>query len=275
MKKPIIIANWKMQLSLEEAQHLTKEIAGQYKKSKKDLSRIKMVLCPSFTSLEGVGRILEKHSLFAAKNKTSSEEKSEEKGICLGAQNLFWEEKGAFTGEVSPRELRELGVSYVIVGHSERRENFQESDEMIHKKIKTALEQNFVPILCVGETFEQRQQGKKDYVIIKQVDAALRGIHLKANQKIVIAYEPIWVIGSGQAVEPEEAEYVNRVIYQQVLDFFPLPVVRQNVWFTYGGSVNSAKIKQFIDQETIDGVLVGGASLDADEFIKMSDIIAS
>ena len=266
MKKKIIIANWKMNLLPGQVEKLTEEILTGLKKSSKDLAKIDIVLAPSFVGFLGVAKKLWPKSFLKSRLKFP---------IYLGAQDLFWETKGAFTGEVSPEELKEFGVSHVIIGHSERREIFGETDEMVHKKVKAALEAGIIPIICVGETFEERREGQKDYVIIRQLSKALEGINLKASQKIIIAYEPIWVIGSGQAVAPEEAEYVNRVIYQRMVDLYPWPIVRNNIRIIYGGSVDRENVKDFVSQETIDGVLVGGASLKADEFVKIAEIIAS
>ncbi|MGC9048948.1 MAG: triose-phosphate isomerase [Patescibacteria group bacterium] len=251
MKKNIIIANWKMNLGLAQTISLTKDILNGLKKIKKDWSKIDIVLCPSFVYLSEVKKLIMKSN------------------IELGAQDCFWEERGAYTGEISPAQLKEIGCRYLIIGHSERRQNLNETDEMIHKKVKAALESDLVPILCVGETFEERQRGVKDYVIINQVSRALDGINLKANQQLIIAYEPVWVIGTGQAVNPTEAEYVSRVILQRIIDLYPLPIVRNNIRIIYGGSVDQTNVKNFVEQETVDGILVGGASLKAAEFVAM------
>lgn len=257
MKKNIIIANWKMNLGLSQTISLTKDILSGLKKNKKDWAKIDIILCPSYVYLSEVKNLINKSD------------------IALGAQDCFWEERGAYTGEVSPAQLKEMDCQYVIIGHSERRQYLNETDEMIHKKIKTALEVGLIPILCVGETFEERQKGIKDYVIINQVNRALEGINLKANQQLIIAYEPVWVIGSGQAVKPEEAEYANRIILQQVIDLYPLPIIRSNIRTIYGGSVDHTNVKDFVQQDTIDGVLVGGASLRAEEFVKMINQLIS
>ena len=260
MKKSIIIANWKMQLSLKEAKVLAKEILDRLKKIKKKEKKLidfDLVLCPPFISL------LEVSKIFGPK-----------KDILLcGAQDCFWEEKGGFTGEISPKSLKELGCTHVIIGHSERRKILKETDEMVHKKVKAALKTGLIPIICVGETRDQRDKGLKEQTIINQVSKALDGISLKASQKIIIAYEPIWVIGSGWAIEPTEAGYMCKIIYQRIIDLYALPIVRNNIRLIYGGSVDSTTIKTFISQEKIDGVLVGGASLKLKEFIKMCELI--
>ncbi|MCX7778702.1 MAG: triose-phosphate isomerase [Patescibacteria group bacterium] len=252
MKNKIFIANWKMSISLTETENLTKEILAALKKIK-NLGNLEIVLCPSFTALPKVGELIKKTEM----------------PICLGAQDVFWEERGAYTGEISVLMLKELGVKYIIVGHSERRNYLKEDDEMIHKKVKVILNHGLIPILCVGEKFEERQIGQKDFVIIQQVSAALDGIHFDEKNQIVIAYEPVWVIGSGQAVEPTEAEYTHRVIKQRLIDFLPIDFIENNVRIIYGGSVEQNNVSDFLEQENVDGVLVGGASLKTDEFLSM------
>jgi len=257
MKKKIIIANWKMSLGLKETGSLTSEILKGLKKIK-NLQNLEIVLCPSFIALPMVKELVKNSSL----------------PIFLGAQNVFWEEKGAYTGEVSVSMLKELGVNYIIVGHSERRDYLKEDDEMVHKKIRIVLDYNLIPILCIGETFEERQLGQKDYVIIKQLSTSLEGINFEKNDQLVIAYEPVWVIGSGQAVAPEEAEYTNQVIIQRLIDLFPMELVKNNFRIIYGGSVDSTNIKNFARRK-IDGFLVGGASLEALEFLKIIELCSS
>ncbi|TSC95944.1 MAG: triosephosphate isomerase (TIM) [Parcubacteria group bacterium Athens1014_10] len=248
MPKMIFIANWKMNLGLKETVILIKQLLGGLKKIKNNLE---IVICPSFTVLSEASKLLKKGN------------------IKLGSQDVFWEEKGAYTGNISPKMLKEIGCEYVIIGHSERRQYLGETDEMAHQKIKAAIKEGLIPILCVGETFEERQEGQKDYIIIKQVTKALEGISLSRGQKIIIAYEPVWVIGSGQAVKPEEAEYTNQIIKQSLIDLYPRDIVEQNFRIIYGGSVDSSVIKSFVERSVIDGVLVGGASLKTKDFIKM------
>lgn len=253
MKKKIIVANWKMNLSLSESERLTRSILKGLIPFKKKLAKVEIVFCPHFTALPLVKNLISRTKI----------------KIGLGAQNVFWEKKGAFTGEISSLMLKEFDCQYVICGHSERREYFKETDEMIHKKVVAVLDSGLIPILCVGEKFDQRQNGAKDYVIIQQVSHALEGVNLDSNQQLIIAYEPVWVIGSGQAVRPQEAEYTHQVIYQRLIDLFPLELVQKNIRIIYGGSVDSSNIKGFLDKKAIDGVLVGGASLKADEFVKI------
>ncbi len=241
-QKPIIIANWKMKLGISQSVELAKEI----KKSASKNDNI--VICPSFVSLLEIAKVL----------KSSR--------IKLGGQDCFWEEAGAFTGEISASQLREVGCEYVILGHSERRTYLKETDEMVHQKIKMALAAKLTPIICVGETFEQRQQGAKDYILIQQTTKALAGAEISLNQKVIIAYEPVWVIGSGQAVEPGEAAAAHQVIRQALFDLFSPSLVKNNFSVIYGGSVDGTNVAQFTNLENTSGVLVGGASLNLKDF---------
>lgn len=233
-----------MKLGHDAAPVLARKMAKTAEKYK--LAEI--VLCPSFTEIASVATAI--------------------KGtrVKLGAQNCFWEETGAFTGEISAKVLKEYGTNYVLVGHSERREHLGETDEMIHKKIRLLLSIGLTPVLCIGETFEERQSGQKDVVLLHKISKALNGISLNTLSNLVIAYEPIWVIGSGQAVDPHEAEQTNRVIKHALYDLFPPSLVENNVRTVYGGSVDPDNVSSFMTQSTIDGVLVGGASLDATTF---------
>jgi len=194
----------------------------------------------------------------------------------LGAQDVFWARNGAYTGEVSIATLKELGVKYVILGHSERREFLNETGGIINKKVKAVIESGLIPVICVGETFEERRDGLKDAVVTNQVAAALNEILLRPGQKVVVAYEPVWMIGSGQAVSPEEVEHTHLVIKQAIFDLAyengwlePDVVVHHDLKIIYGGSVDEENIKGFIERSAINGVLVGGASLSAEEVYKL------
>ncbi len=246
-----LIANWKMNLTAADSQVHVKNII---KNITPYLAGVHAVICPAFTALATVGEIL---------NNTQ---------VSLGAQDCFWEESGSFTGEVSPGMLKDLGVSHIIVGHSERRQQLNETEEMINKKMQAVLRAGLVPILCVGETFSERQLGRKDFVIAGQVESALKNIQL-VNKNILIAYEPVWVIGSGQAVKIDEAEHAARVIKQVLIDLYPNLDLKKEVGILYGGSVDAKNISYFTSSHVLDGVLVGGASLDADEFSQMAEII--
>lgn len=246
MKKKIIIANWKMSLSQAQALALTQALLESIKD--RPLDNLELVVCPSFNVLSEVGRLLAKSN------------------IALGAQDCCWEEAGAYTGEVSPQVLKEIGCQFVILGHSERRKYLGESDQLINSKVKSALKNGLAPILCVGETFEERQAGNKDFVIMQQLEKGLSGVNLGSADRLVIAYEPVWVIGSGQAVAAAEAEHTNQVVRQVLLDHFAPQKIEEQIHLIYGGSVNPENIKEFMLEPTIAGALVGGASLEAKTF---------
>jgi len=248
MDKTYLIANWKMQLPLKEAISLAKEIANA---SVGFTAQAEIVLCPSFDSILMVAEELKNSS------------------IKLGAQDCFWEAEGSYTGEISPKFLAEAGVKYVILGHSERRQNLGENNHQINLKIRAALSVGLIPILCVGETFEERQEGRKDFVIMQQLNHSLHDIKLLTNDFLIVAYEPVWVIGSGQAVDPEEAEHTSQVIKQTLFDLFGTEIYKQQTAVIYGGSVNPNNFKSFLEQTTIKGALVGTASLEAETFTEM------
>ncbi|MFH2136270.1 MAG: triose-phosphate isomerase [Patescibacteria group bacterium] len=257
MSKKIFVANWKMNLTAAETIDLTEKLSQGLRSFANEETEI--VLCPAFTALDELSGLLKKENPANLK---------------IGAQDVFWEEKGAFTGEVSVRMLKEVDCRYVIVGHSERRKNLGETDEMVNKKVKILLKNDFTPIVCVGETFEERQKGIRDVVVAREVEAALRDVELFGNKKIIIAYEPVWVIGTGQAVEPEDAEHSHRMIRETLLENFSPDIVEKHFEIIYGGSVDSKNIGDFMEKENIDGVLVGGASLKVEEFVKMIKEIA-
>lgn len=235
-----------MQLSIEESVNLFNEINSGLP----DKNQAEIAVCPNFMALPEINK----------NNKADGT-------IKLGGQDVFWEEVGAYTGEISANILKEANCSYVIIGHSDRRKYFNETDEMVHYKVRAALSAGLIPIVCVGETFKERQEGKKDYTIINQVTKALSGIELKDKGKIIVAYEPVWVIGSGQAINEKEAEYMHQVIKQSLYDLFSVSSVESFFRIIYGGSINESIVKNFLIQPNIDGVLVGGASLNAEKFI--------
>ncbi|MEA2064816.1 MAG: triose-phosphate isomerase [Patescibacteria group bacterium] len=245
MKNIYVIANWKMQLNLKESVDLFNNVKQKFSYSED----METVICPSYTSLPDINRC-----------------KGESK-IRLGAQDVFWEDVGAYTGEISCEMLKEVGCNYSIIGHSDRRKYFKESDEIVHYKLKTVLKNLLVPIVCVGETFQERQEGKKEYAVINQITKAMSGIDLLGAEEIIVAYEPIWVIGSGRAINAEEAEYMHQVIKQSLIDIFSVDIVEKCFRIIYGGSINQTNIKTFLVQPNIKGVLVGGASLNPDEFL--------
>ncbi len=248
-KKKIIIGNWKMKRCLSESIKLSKEFAEKFKTFNFDKKEV--VVCPSFIALTEIKRVLKKS------------------GIKLGAQDVFWEMSGSYTGEVSPKSLEEAGCGYVIVGHSERRKYLLENYAMIHQETKAVLNTNLTPIVCIGEEEEDRKTDRRDFVLMNQIQQALGGINLMPNQQIVVAYEPVWAIGSGTAIEPSEASYAHKIINLALNDLFGMKVVKSNFRVIYGGSVNSKNISKFSKLEGVDGLLVGGASLEVGEFLKI------
>lgn len=246
--KKIIIANWKMNLSLGE----TMVLAKKFKEKFAGFNQGQAAICPSAPCLSEVAKILKGSQLK------------------LGAQNVFWEDKGAYTGEISADTLVEIGCQYVIIGHSERRRYLLENYEMIHKKVRAVLETvKLAPIVCIGETIEEKESNKRDFVLVEQLQRALSGIDVFGDQQIIIAYEPIWAIGTGTAIEPVEAEYAHKIIKLALNDMFGMRVISKNFKIIYGGSINSKNVKKFANLENMDGLLVGGASLKVEEFYKV------
>lgn len=237
----IIAANWKMYKTNQE----TKEYVEKFKVWQGELSGSQVIICPPFTALSAAGEALFKTAFH------------------LGAQNIMWESEGAFTGEISPLMLKEFGVRYVIIGHSERRWIFGETNEQINKKINTALEYNLIPIFCIGEKAEDHQSGQMEKVILNQLREGLEGIDPEKIKNLVIAYEPVWAIGTGIAASQEDAAVAANCILEEIDRIFE---DRSKVKILYGGSVNKDNIGDFVTIPGIDGTLVGGASLQADTF---------
>ena len=243
MRLPIIAGNWKMNTNIEEAVKLVQEMKDRLDK----VEGVEKVLCPPFVSLAPLRALLTGSS------------------IGLGAQNMYSEEKGAYTGEVSPVMLIGL-CQYVIIGHSERRQYFAETDEIVNKKLQVALRFGLKPIVCVGERLEENEAGKTEEVVTRQVKGALAGID--APQDLVIAYEPIWAIGTGRAATEDQANETIGLIRQVVARLYANEFA-QNLRIQYGGSVTSTNIVGLMTQPEIDGALVGGASLKATEFLSI------
>ena len=243
---PFIAGNWKMNKTVEEAIDLVRQL----KTSLSDTEGVEVAVAPPFTALSAVSRELKGSSLR------------------LAAQNVFYEEKGAFTGEVSPLMLRELGCHYVIIGHSERRQFFRETDETVNRRIKAALGQSLKPIFCVGETLKEREEGGAFSVIERQVDSGLKGIGGGDVKDFVIAYEPVWAIGTGKTATPQQAEEVHRFIRQRLEKLYSREIA-EGIRIQYGGSVTPENVKGLMSQENIDGALVGGASLKSESFSKI------
>lgn len=241
--KPLMAANWKMNMDMKEAV----SFIDRFKVLIKNIKKNEIVICPPFTLLYEFKKLL---------NKTN---------IILGAQNMYFEEKGAFTGEISALMLKDIGCEYVILGHSERRQYFNENDRLINQKIKTALKHNFKPILCVGETLGQKTSNQTTKIIKNQLLNCLNTIDGSAMKNIVIAYEPVWAIGTGKNATPEQAEEVHKFI-RGLLSSMYNQRVSNNTRIIYGGSVKESNIKNLMKMKNINGALVGGASLDAKGF---------
>ncbi len=246
-RKPLIVGNWKMNANHLEAIQMVQKLA--YRLESEDYERVEVVVAPPFTSLRSIQLVIEQDHL----------------PIGLGAQNVYWEDSGAFTGEVSPPMLAKLAVSHVIVGHSERRQHFGESDETVNKKTKAVLAAGMAPIVCVGETLDQREAGEAESVVTTQLAGALRGLSLDDGAGLSIAYEPVWAIGTGRTAVPDDAGTIAGLIREQLRDLASSEVAEQ-VRILYGGSVNAGNIKDFMAKTNIDGALVGGASIDPDQF---------
>lgn len=247
MRKPIIAGNWKLNKTILESINLVEDI----KIKLMDLNKEKMptvVLCPVFTSLKPVAEVL-----------------GHGHGLYIGAQDCFYEESGAFTGEVSVPMLKDICVSYIIVGHSERRQYFGETDESVNLKAKAILSNGLIPIICCGESLAQREAGKTDEIVKSQIKADLKGLSNEQIEKSVIAYEPIWAIGTGKTCDSVEANRVIKLIRDTVAEVSNQDAA-DKIRILYGGSVKPSTIEEQMSQSDIDGALVGGASLEADSF---------
>jgi triosephosphate isomerase len=242
MRKPIIAGNWKMNNTVEEALKLVEELKPLVAGAAADV-----VVCPTFVCLDAV--------IKAVKGTN----------IKVGAQNLYFEEKGAFTGEISPVMLQKMGVDYVVIGHSERRQYFNETDESVNKKLKAAFAHDLVPILCVGESLEEREANITEEVVARQVKLDLAGLTAEQVEKLVVAYEPIWAIGTGKTATDDQANAVNAFIRKTIAALYG-DAVAEKTRVQYGGSVKPSTIKAQMAKSDIDGALVGGASLVAADF---------
>lgn len=242
-RKPIIAGNWKMNKTSREARDLAEKLIPLVS----SVDERDIVLAPPFTALQAVADVI--------KNTR----------IAVGAQNLFWEEKGAYTGEISAEMLLDLGCKYVIIGHSERRQYFGETDETVNKRLKQALNKKLIPIVCVGETLQQRESGKTQDVIATQLSGGLKGITSEAMLGIVIAYEPVWAIGTGKTATPEQANEIHSFIRQRIKAAYGGSVA-DALRIQYGGSVTPENASALMGMPDIDGALVGGASLKPDTF---------
>jgi triosephosphate isomerase len=242
-RRPIIAGNWKMNKTTAEARDLATKLAPLVS-SVKDRD---IVLAPTFTALSTVADAIKGTNM------------------SLAAQNLFWEDKGAFTGEISAEMLLDLGCKYVIIGHSERRQYFGETDETVNKRVRQALNKGLLPIVCVGELLAEREAGKANEVIERQVTGGLKGVTAAEMQKIVIAYEPVWAIGTGKTATPDQANEIHAFIRGKIKAMYDAGVA-EDIRIQYGGSVTPDNVSQLIAKPDIDGALVGGASLKPEAF---------
>lgn len=245
MRKPIIAGNWKMFKTVPEAVLFAQEVKG-----KAEIDGVESVVCAPFTNLPAL--------IEAFKGTT----------IKVGAQNMHFEDSGAYTGEISGVMLKELGVEYVIIGHSERRAYFAETDEIVNKKVLAAFKHGLTPIVCVGEKLEEREAGQTKEVCKVQTEAALKGLTAEQAAQVVIAYEPIWAIGTGKSSTADDANEVIAYIRELVKGLFGAQAA-EAIRIQYGGSVKPANIKEYMQMSDIDGALVGGASLEPASYIQL------
>jgi triosephosphate isomerase (TIM) len=251
MRTPLVAANWKMNKTVEEARSLVYAMSARLR----EIKGVEKVLCPPFLSLLAVHALLEGSD------------------IGLGAQNMHWEEKGAYTGEVSPLMVKEL-CQYVILGHSERRAYFGETDETVNKKVKAAQKFDLTPIFCVGETLQQYESKQTAEVVDRQIRSGLAAVESASAARVVVAYEPVWAIGTGKASSaPDANDVIARVIRPALSGLFGADTA-QAIRVLYGGSVTGANTAEYFGQPDIDGALVGGASLKPDDFIAITQAAA-
>ncbi len=249
-RKPLISGNWKMHHNHFEAIQVVQKLS--YALTKDDYERVDVSIHPPFTDLRSVQTVLA----------------ADEIPIALGAQHCHWEEKGAFTGEVSPQMLAKLEVAYVLAGHSERRSVFGETDDWVNHKVKAILAAGMTPILCVGETLDQREAGEAETIVAEQLRSGLAGVAAEAVGALVVAYEPVWAIGTGRNATPDDAQAMCAHVRSTVAATAGA-AAGAAVRIQYGGSVKAANAAELLGQADIDGALVGGASLDADEFTRI------
>ena len=242
MRKPVIVGNWKMNMTVSEAKNLLADL-----KEKRLDTEVEAGVCTPAIDLPIAAEILEGTN------------------IGFGGQNMYFEESGAFTGEISPTMLKDVGATYVILGHSERRDIFGEDDKLINEKLLSAFDHDLTPILCCGESLEEREANKQEERVKAQLEADLKDICESDIKKLIIAYEPIWAIGTGKTASADDAEAMCAFIRNLVAEFYSKEAA-EAVRIQYGGSVKPANVKELMAKENIDGALVGGASLKADDF---------
>lgn len=243
MRKPLMAGNWKMYNTISEGIQLVKALKDEVK----GIGDREVLVNVPFTALTAIAK------------------ECEGSNVQVGAQNMYFEEKGAFTGEISPTQLLDAGAKWVVLGHSERRHVFGEKDDLINKKVKSALDHKLIPILCVGELLEEREGGKTEAVVKTQTVEGMKGLSKAEALMIVIAYEPVWAIGTGKNATPEDADNVHKYIRKVLSDLYDKETA-DSIRILYGGSVKADNVDGLMAKENIDGALVGGASLKADSF---------
>jgi len=246
MRKSVIAGNWKLNKSISEAT----ELVNSLKRELIDIQGAEIIICPVYTVLSDVSDLLI------------------DSNISLGAQNVYWEPSGAFTGEVSPAMLKDTGCKYVIIGHSERRKYFNETDQTVNKRIKAVQSVGLIPIFCIGETLEEREADKTIDVVKRQLAAGLEGLEKDALLNLIIAYEPVWAIGTGKTATSQQAQEVHSFIRSWLVENCSEEIA-ESLRILYGGSVKPANIGELMQQNDIDGALVGGASLDSSSFVEI------
>ena len=249
MRRKIIAGNWKMNKTVPEAVEFSREL----KLKTIAFNKTDIIICPPYPALVPVYEIIK------------------DSKVKLGAQNSHYEEKGAFTAEVSTSMIETTGCSFVIIGHSERRQYFAESNEIINKKLKKVLSTKLLPIFCIGEILEERKSGRTEQVVDTQIREGLNGISSEDMQRITIAYEPVWAIGTGETATPQQAEEVHRYIRELIGKLYNAEIA-ERIRIQYGGSVKPANAEELLKQENIDGALIGGASLELDTFLEIIKI---
>lgn len=251
MRTPLVAGNWKMNKTAADASELVSAMGAKLA----EIANVEKVICPPYLAIPALA------------------EQLRSSGIGLGAQNLHWEAKGAFTGEVAPDMITEF-CQYVIIGHSERRAYFGETDESVNKKLHAALKAGLTPIVCVGETLEQYEAGTTSDVVRRQIKAGMAGVDSASASKLVIAYEPVWAIGTGKASSGENANFVHQQVIRPALGELFGAEGAETIRILYGGSVTAANAAEFFAYRDIDGALVGGASLKPDEFVAITKAIS-
>ncbi len=247
MRKKIVAGNWKMNKDIPESENLISELKSKLSNFN---SLTEVIICPPFTNLQ-LASELTKNTI-----------------IKVGAQNMYYENSGAFTAEISADMLKSVGCKYVIIGHSERRTIFAETNQLINKKINKAINENLIPIFCIGESLNERETGETEKIIESQIRTGLEKISLNNANELIIAYEPIWAIGTGKTASPEQAEEVHFFIRKLISDIYSAEIA-EKIRILYGGSVKPENASSLMSKENIDGALVGGACLKANSFFEI------